>query len=248
MNEISRDFDWRYETGRPVGEHYVYLVDHFVQDQDEANRLNAMNNGAGFQPWGALSPGDVVYKDLDGDGKITDTNDRTFKGYPRTPELQFGIPVGLQYKGFDFGILFQGAARTSVMLTGRAAADFPVFEQDQVGSVKTMHLNRWTEATKETATYPRLTYGRNDNNKNSDSDLFLFDAKYLRLKNVEFGYSLPKNWLRFAGLQNVRIYAQGMNLLTFDGLKTVDVDPEHREGEVWYPIQRTFNFGVDITY
>ncbi len=71
----------------------------------------------------------------------------------------------------------------------------------------------------------------------------------MRLKNVEIGYTLPKSAIRFAGLQNVRFYVQGMNLLTFDGLDHVDVDPETNNGNgAWYPIQRIFNFGVDITY
>ena len=112
-----------------------------------------------------------------------------------------------------------------------------------------MHFNRWTEETKDVATYPRLTIGTNDNNKNSNSSLYLYNASYLRLKNVEIGYTLPKHLIRFAGLQNVRFYVQGMNLLTFDGLDDVDVDPETKNGDgSWYPIQRIFNFGIDITY
>jgi TonB-linked SusC/RagA family outer membrane protein len=249
MNEIPRDYLWRQQTGRRIEEHFVYVFDHFVNDQAEADRLNAMNGGNGFQPWGTLHPGDVVYKDLDGDGNISDLNDRTAMGNPRTPEIQFGIPMGFQYKGFDFSIMLQGAAHTSMLLNGPAVWAFPDYEQDQVGKVKSMHLNRWTEATKATATYPRLSYGRNDNNNNVNSSLFLYDARYIRLKNLEIGYSLPKSSIRFAGLQNVRIYAQGMNLLTFDSLKDVDVDPETKNGNgAWYPIQRIFNFGIDVTY
>ncbi|OAV74624.1 TonB-linked outer membrane protein, SusC/RagA family [Bacteroidales bacterium Barb7] len=249
MNEISRDFGWRQQTGRRIEENFVYLFDHFVNDQAEADRLNAMNSGNGFQPWGTLHPGDVVYKDLDGDGEISDLNDRTAMGNPRTPEIQFGIPFGFQYKGFDFSVMLQGSANTSMLLNGAAVWAFPDYEQDQTGKVKPMHLNRWTEATKDAATYPRLSYGRNDNNNNSNSSLYLYDAKYIRLKNLEIGYSLPRQSIRFAGLQNVRIYAQGMNLLTFDSLKDVDVDPETKNGNgAWYPIQRIFNFGIDITY
>jgi TonB-linked SusC/RagA family outer membrane protein len=245
MNEIPREYAWREQTGRRIDENFVYVFDHFVYDQAEADRLNA----AGYQPWGTLRPGDVVYKDLDGDGQINDLNDRQSMGNPRTPEIQFGIPFGIQYKGFDFSVMLQGAANTSLLLNGPAVWAFPSYEQDQVGKVKPMHLNRWTEATRDVATYPRLSYGANNNNNNSSSSLFLYDAKYLRLKNLEVGYSLPKKAIRFAGLQNVRIYAQGMNLLTFDGLGDVDVDPETQNGDgAWYPIQRIFNFGVDITY
>lgn len=249
MNEVSYDNEWRANTGKRIDEYFVYEVDHFVYDQAEADRLNAMNNGEGFQPWGTLYPGDVVYKDLNGDGKIDDEYDRRAMGNPRTPEIQFGIPLGFQYNGFDLSLLFQGAANSSILLTGAGVWDFPQYDQDQIGKVKPMHLNRWTEETKDVATYPRLTIGKNDNNKNSNSSLFLYNASYLRLKNVEIGYTLPKSAIRFAGLQNVRFYVQGMNLLTFDGLGDVDVDPETKSGDgAWYPIQRIFNFGIDITY
>ena len=249
MNEVSYDNDWRANTGKRIDEYFVYEVDHFVYDQAEADRLNSMNNGEGFQPWGTLYPGDVVYKDLNGDGKIDDEHDRRAMGNPRTPEIQFGIPLGLQYKGFDLSLLFQGAANSSILLNGAGVWDFPQYDNDQIGKVKPMHMNRWTEESKDFATYPRLTIGKNDNNKNENSSLFLYNASYLRLKNVEIGYTLPKSAIRFAGLQNVRFYVQGMNLLTFDGLDHVDVDPETNNGNgAWYPIQRIFNFGVDITY
>ncbi|MGL5562324.1 MAG: SusC/RagA family TonB-linked outer membrane protein, partial [Tannerellaceae bacterium] len=187
--------------------------------------------------------------DLNGDGKIDDLSDRTAMGNPRTPEIQFGLPVGIQYKGFDLSLLFQGATNSSILLHGAAVWDFPLFSQDKYGKVKPMHLNRWTPETKETATYPALHYGDHSNNKNGNSSLFLYDATYMRLKNVEIGYTLPKSAIRFAGLQNVRVYVQGLNLLTWDNLKDVDIDPETREGSGdWYPIQRVFNFGIDITY
>jgi TonB-linked SusC/RagA family outer membrane protein len=249
MNEIYYENDYRRNTGKRIDEYFVYVVDHFVRDEAEANSLNAMNGGSGFQPWGRLYPGDVVYRDLNGDGKIDDEGDRMNKGYPRTPEIQFGIPLGIQYKGFDMSLLLQGATNSNILLNGPAVWDFSSYEQDQVGKVKPMHLDRWTEATKETAKYPRLTYGTYDNNKNGNSSLFLYDASYLRLKNFEIGYSFSRNAIKFAGLQNVRVYVQGMNLFTIDHLKDVDVDPETKNGNgAWYPIQRIFNFGIDITY
>ena len=109
MNEVDYGNEYRQKTGRRLGEHFVYVVDHFVYDQAEADKLNAMNDGRGFQPWGELHPGDVVYKDLNQDGKIDDYGDRTHMGFPRTPEIQFGIPFGIQYKGFDVSVMFQGS-------------------------------------------------------------------------------------------------------------------------------------------
>lgn len=155
--------------------------------------LNAMNGGSGYGSWGRVIPGDVVYKDINGDGRV-DNYDRAAVGNPRIPELQFGLPLGFQYKNLDFSMLFQGSALSSVQLTYGAVWDFPLFDQNRVGKVKKMHLQRWTPETAATAKYPALHYGVNENNKNANSSLFLYNAAYMRLKNVEIGYSLPKKW------------------------------------------------------
>ena len=243
--EVARKNSWRKETGKRLYENFVYVFDHFVANQDEADRLNKI----GYQPWGQLIPGDVAYKDLDRNGVIDD-EDRTAMGNPRSPELMFGIPFGFQYKNFDFSVLLQGATNTSILLNGAAVFDFPQFEQDKIGRVKKMHLDRWTQETAATAKYPALHYGTHDNNKNGNSSLFLYDASYLRLKNVEIGYNVSPNWLRKFHVQQARIYVQGLNLLTFDKLGDVDIDPETKSGDgaSWYPIQKVFNFGIDITF
>lgn len=243
--EVARKNSWRKETGKRLYENFVYVFDHFVADQEEADRLNKI----GYQPWGQLIPGDVVYKDLDRNGVIDD-EDRTAVGNPRSPELMFGIPFGFQYKNFDFSVLLQGATKSSILLNGAAVFDFPQFEQDKIGRVKKMHLDRWTPETAATAKYPALHYGTHDNNKNGNSSLFLYDASYLRLKNVEIGYNVSPKLLRKFHVQQARIYVQGLNLLTFDKLGDVDIDPETKSGDgaSWYPIQKVFNFGIDITF
>lgn len=243
--EVARKNSWRKETGKRLYENFVYVFDHFVADQEEADRLNKI----GYQPWGQLIPGDVVYKDLDRNGVIDD-EDRTAMGNPRSPELMFGIPFCFQYKNFDFSVLLQGATKSSILLNGAAVFDFPQFEQDKIGRVKKMHLDRWTPETAATAKYPALHYGTHDNNKNGNSSLFLYDASYLRLKNVEIGYNVSPKLLRKFHVQQARIYVQGLNLLTFDKLGDVDIDPETKSGDgaSWYPIQKVFNFGIDITF
>ena len=243
--EVARKNSWRKETGKRLYENFVYVFDHFVADQEEADRLNKI----GYQPWGQLIPGDVVYKDLDRNGVIDD-EDRTAMGNPRSPELMFGIPFGFQYKNFDFSVLLQGATKSSILLNGAAVFEFPQFEQDKIGRVKKMHLDRWTPETAATAKYPALHYGTHDNNKNGNSSLFLYDASYLRLKNVEIGYNVSPKLLRKFHVQQARIYVQGLNLLTFDKLGDVDIDPETKSGDgaSWYPIQKVFNFGIDITF
>ena len=255
-NEISyidnngRDCPWRYQTGRRVGENFCYIFDHFVADQGEADRLNAMNGGSGFAIWGPVQPGDVVYKDLNGDG-VVNNYDRAAIGNPRTPEIQFGIPLGLSYKGFDFSMLWQGSALCSVQLSGPAVWDFPLYDQSRIGKVRRMHLDRWTPETAATAKYPALHYGIHNNNKQQYSSLFLYDASYIRLKNITLGYTIPIN-KRI--LEKVRVYVSGENLAYWSPLKRYSktVDPEvattSATNDCLYPYSRTFSVGVDITF
>lgn len=250
INEIERiapngkNVDYARRTGKRIGEQYVYEFSHFVKDQAEADQLNA----SGYQKWGIVAPGDVVYKDQNGDGQITDQEDRIAMGHPRNPEIQFGIPLGVSYKSFDVSILFQGATNTSVQLINAAAWDFPTYGQDIIGRVKKFHLGRWTPATAATATYPALHYGTHLNNKNPNSSLFLADASYMRLKSLEIGYSLSPKFLKKFGFTKTRFYAQGLNLATWDKLSTFDVDPETNTGGDWYPIQKVYNLGVYVTF
>lgn len=244
QNEINWEYPWRAATGHRLNENFVYVFDHFVRDQAEADALNEM----GYQPWGKLIPGDAVYKDLNGDGLISDIADRQIMGNPRSPEIQFGLPITLQYKGLDISVLFQGALNSSMLVTDGAAWDFPQYDHDKTGSVRPLHLNRWTPETAETATYPALHMGTHNNNKNSSSSLFLYDAKYLRLKNVEIGYSIPRNWIKRIGLNQVRFYVQGQNLMTWDGLDQLDMDPESNTNGYWYPLLKVYNFGVNVNF
>lgn len=243
-NEIDwEETPWRKVTGKSLSTNVCYVFDHFVADQAEADDLNSK----GIQSsWGRLIPGDCVYKDMNGDGTIDD-KDRVAMGYPRSPEIMFGIPMGFTWKNFDFSVLFQGAANSSLLLAGPAVYDFPNYDNDKMGKVKALHLERWTPQTASTAKYPALHLGKHANNKNNNS-LFLYDAKYIRLKNIEVGYALPHRIIKIANLQQVRFYLQAQNLLTWDKLDDVDVDPETSSDGSWYPIQKTVNFGVNITF
>ena len=229
-----------------IGQHFRYWIrPNFTFARNKVKFCNEIiyidNNGRDC-------PCDVVYKDMNGDG-VVNNYDRAAVGNPRTPEIQYGIPVGLSYKGFDFSMLWQGSALCSVQLSGPAVWDFPLYDQSRTGKVRKMHLNRWTPETAATATYPALHYGIHNNNKQQYSSLFLYDASYIRLKNVEIGYTLPKAWTSKAGIQSVRIYAQGQNLLTFDRLGDVDMDPEIKNGDgSWFPVQRVVNLGINMTF
>jgi TonB-linked SusC/RagA family outer membrane protein len=237
-------YSYKNDAGKRLGEHIDYVFDHFVKNQTEADRLNKI----GYQSWGTLIPGDAVYKDLNGDGVIDD-NDETAVGNPQFPEIQFGIPIGIQYKNFDFSVLLQGSALCDMQLTASAIYAFPLYDNDQYGKVKKIHMKSWTAETAATAKLPALHFGKDDNNKRDDSSLFVYNSSYVRLKTIEVGYKLPHELIRKVNLEQVRFYAQGLNLLTFDKLKDVDIDPESGNG--WggsYPITKVVNFGVSITF
>jgi TonB-linked SusC/RagA family outer membrane protein len=256
MREVARVYPWTYRTGQRLGQQFGYVFDGFVQDQAEADDIT--NNARQF---GKVIPGDIKYKDLNGDGKITLLEDQMALGHPRTPEIQFGIPIDLSYKNFDLSFLFQGAANSSIFLSTSAVWDFPAItniqsEGDRTGKVKPMHLQRWKPglSAKENANakYPALHYGPYENNKltgnNFNSSFFMYDGQYLRLKNVEIGYNLPQALIRKWKLQKVRFYVQGSNLITWDKLKDVDIDPEVGDGNgYWYPINKVINFGFEIS-
>jgi TonB-linked SusC/RagA family outer membrane protein len=241
MNEVPRQYDWMRREGKPLNTNFVYVVDGFFNSQAEIDDTHRPQ-----QQWGKLIPGDVRYRDIDGNGVIQQDYDQVPMGRPRVPEIQYGIPLGVSWKNFDLSMLFQGAARTSILLNGAAVYAFPSFDFDKLGGVKPMHLDRWTP-TNTNASYPALHIGNHPNTQQSSS-LFLYDASYIRLKTIEVGYNLSKKVIERAKIKSARFYAQALNLLTWDKLGNVDIDPETRNGNgAWYPIQKIINVGVQIS-
>ncbi|AOM76218.1 SusC/RagA family TonB-linked outer membrane protein [Pedobacter steynii] len=220
-------------TGRPVGQLYGYISEGFYYDDaDVANSPQVLGK--------IVKPGDLKYKDVNGDG-IIDGNDITAIGKPETPELTYGFSAGFSYRNFDFSFLLQGAGLSSISSNTLL----------QIGNVNgipaAIHLKRWTPETRETAEYPRLGGVSFD-----ASTFWLRPADYLRLKNIELGYHLPKSLTDRLHLKDVRFYANGLNLLTFNKLKIYDVDPESKRGSVEayqnYPQMKIVNFGLQVTF
>ncbi|MGN7821342.1 SusC/RagA family TonB-linked outer membrane protein [Chitinophaga sp. 22536] len=238
QDEVARAYPWMKRTGHPIGTKFGLISEGFFKDQADIDN-------SPFQNFSAYGPGDFKYKKLTGKEYdfIQSDFDETAIGYARTPEIMFGATLGAAYKGFDVSLLFQGAAHTDVMLNNEA-----VYEFFQGGKVKPFHLGRWTPETAATATYPRLHSNTNGNNHRGSS-FWVKDASYLRLKNAEIGYQLPKTWVKQVGLSYVRLYANSMNLFTWDKLKDYQVDPEIGDGNgAMYPIQRIWNFGIDVRF
>lgn len=236
QDEVARTNPWMVRTGLPIDTKFGLVYSGFFQSQAEVD--------ASAQQFGTVKPGDLKYLDLDGDGKILAGYDEKPIGYSRTPEIMYGFSAGGAFKDIDISILFQGAAHASVMLNNEA-----VYEFFQEGKVKPLHLNRWTPETAATATYPLLHNNTNANNHRG-SNFWIRSADYLRIKNVEIGYTLPRKWTERAGIKATRLFINGLNVFTFkNALDDYYVDPEIADGYgAMYPIQKIWNFGLDINF
>ncbi len=190
--------------------------------------------------------GDIKYRDVNGNGVI-DPHDVTAIGYARDPEIMFGFGGTLAYKGFDFSIYFTGAANTSTFFEGRSFYPFEM-GSGAFNMYKEYYDNRWIpdeslEYNLANAKYPAATDGANANNFRR-STVWQKDASYLRLKNMELGYTLPGKLVNRVSMSNVRVFANGTNLYTWDRINSV-IDAE---SDNWYPIQMALNFGIQINF
>lgn len=204
-------------VGLPLYSYYGYKTDGLFQNEED------IKNSA--LPIGILpQPGDVKYKDRNGDG-IIDDNDRYVLGHA-FPRLTFGFTYDVQWKGFDLSMLLQGVGKRDMALRGETIEPF----HSGYSTVMFEHqLDYWTPANPD-AKWPRLTPQSNSstvNNYGKGSDFNIFNAAYLRLKNIQIGYTLPKNLTAKIGMSRLRVFVNGQNLLTFS--KNSFIDPESTE-------------------
>lgn len=228
MAEPQRMFDYLRLTGKPVGQSYGYVADGFFASTTEINSHAYQGPG--------IVPGDIRYKDLNGDNVI-DGNDQTAIGNTRA-FIYYGLNAGINYHGFDLTVLFQGVANRDVNLSGYRA-----FQNNGRGQLYEEQLQRWTPATATSATYPRLWVGNNLNNQ-LVSSYWIHSGNYLRVKNLEIGYSLPAQLIGKLKLTTARFFVNATNLFTFSPLNDWNIDPEAAAGG--YPIMRTITAGLSI--
>jgi TonB-linked SusC/RagA family outer membrane protein len=235
MDEVERRYDYLRRTGTSLGQYFGLTSIGFFQSQDEINKSP--------KQFGTVIPGDLKYKDLNGDNVI-DALDEGPIGNTDVPQIMYGISAGINWKNFDFSVLFQGAAKFNILFSNEGAWEF--YNQ---ASAMERHLGRWTPQTAATATYPALHYNTNVNNWRN-STFFLEDASYIRLKNLEIGYTFRNLAItKKATLSNVRIYANGMNLITWDKMGNDYFDPEAPTGRgFFYPQLKVFNVGVSTDF
>ncbi len=198
-------------------------------------------------------PGDIKYKDVNGDGVI-DTDDEVPLDYSNVPQLQYGFAAEYSLKNWTVSVYFTGASKVSYFLGGTGYYPFAGQEEGNILSIVADPANRWIPAsysgTAETenpdARFPRLTYGANANN-NRNSTFWLADASFLRLKNAEISYRFNNNWLKRYGISSASLSLIGDNLHVWDRVELWDPEQASSNGAV-YPLQRTFTLQLNMLF
>ncbi len=245
LNEIKRKGDYAFpfrENGFSIGQVFGYKIDHsinggYFRDQQQINKY------ADYEGIPAPRPGDFIYKDLNGDGKINEKDLGPIR-YPTVPLYNFGASVSFKYKRFDFSFLVQGVADVSgdPRQSGRSVVDANNFFE--------WHKHAWTperQARGGAISYPRLSLNA-QSSSNETNNFWIEQTGFLRLKNVDIGYTLPVNWTSKIKANRVRFFVNGVNLwLIWNNETFKGYDPE-LGGGLTYPIYRTFTAGVDFEF
>jgi hypothetical protein len=227
MDEVPPAEPYQAATGHPVGSDLYYKADGIFHTLEE---LNSYPHGNGAQV------GDIKVLDLNDDGQING-DDRYRTNKSATPEYVFGLTTNFQYKGFDFTLFFQG--QTGALSYDNVLTEFG--QQDLDNNTVYRATDRWT-ANNQQGTMPRA-----DAWEPGATDFFLYDATFIRLKNLELGYSFRNMLAKGKSLDDVRLFVSGTNLLTW--AKEIKWrDPEIRGGFTEYPPLRIINFGVDVKF
>ena len=256
MDEVVPNYPWMAQTGRSTGLNRGYLFDRFLSDSDfdENGNLKKDENGKQLTPVMALGnprPGDALFKDLNGDNVI-DGNDITYFGYGERPEYVMGFMYGARWKNFELSMQWTGAWNASRILGKEYRTPFG--ESNSGAILKYLADNRWTPENQD-ARFPRITF-MNKTHYLTDSDLWMMDGSYLRLKTAELSYTFRNNpFLSKCGVSSLKFFVNGYNLLTlFSDLADIDIDPEgiagYKNGQFTndYPNVRIYNMGFNIQF
>tara|TARA_S200000501_G_scaffold191768_1_gene180639 strand:- start:7856 stop:10984 length:3129 start_codon:yes stop_codon:yes gene_type:complete len=241
LDFVSAGLPWRSRIGLNLSQPFGYIAERlFIDEADIAN--------SPLQTFGDYMPGDIKYKDINGDG-IIDINDEVPIGYPTTPEIIYGFGVSSTYKNFDLSFFFQGSARSSFFIDAYRTSPFIDTSGSAIGNNALLNAwanDHWSENDRNLyAAWPRLSDQLIDNN-NRNSTWWLRDGGFLRLKSLEIGYSINTENFEKVKLESFRVYVSGTNLFTFSKFKIWDV--EMGGNGLGYPLQRGINFGINMNF
>ena len=247
MAELPTPSELARQTGNPIGVVFGYEAIGFYDVSDFDSEGNLIEN-LPVPSMGAVQPGDIKYRDICPDGVI-DERDKCVVGRPSFPKFTYAFVLEAEYRGFDLRAVLQGVSGRDVNLLSDAYNKVVAFENN--GNVYAWAQDRWAYYpsqgidTRETARYPRLSTTDNSNNY-VNSSFWVKDGSFLRLRNIEIGYSLPEKWLTRLHMSEARIYLSGVNLFTSSRLlKDYNIDPETLSG---YPGIKSYNIGLSVTF
>lgn len=256
-DEIPHIYAYQDYTGRTIGSPYLYVAEGLYTPDDFNIKTDPITGAKSYalkqglpNPGAQVSPGDIKYKDLNNDGQINDDDCTYNNGFSaQNPKIVYGIALDLEYKGFFAGVFFQGAGGCSVNLMAKASNFMPFNQGKDASSARTEAMSRWTVSNpyNQSVLYPRMhssSYSYNLKN----STWWYRDASFIRLKNIEFGYQFNKKQLSSLGLQNLRLYVQGTNLITWDKVKYWDPELGNANSGAQYPISRRWTMGLEVTF
>ncbi len=258
-DELPQPYPWMAFTGTRVSENTLYIAERLYTEDDFTSVTNpngtktyTLKPGIPVSTLGGLAgPGDIKYKDLNGDGKIDQFDRQRGVGKPFTPEIIYGFGLNAEYKGFYVSVFFQGAGRTSVILGGSTPEGwFPFNWGFDQSNYRQFALDRWSadKGPSQNPLMPRL-HSSNTNNPNwAASTWWLRDASFLRLKNAEIGYNFTTRLLSKAKLKTGRIYLMGYNLALWDKIKFWDPETGNNNAGNAYPNSRIFTLGLEISF
>lgn len=239
--DASGGYNQRNKVGEAMNSYFIYKADGFFNSQEEADAYTAKFGNPFGKPFKA---GDLRYVDVNKDGKLT-AEDRDYCG-SSDPKINYGFNINAGWKGFDLALMFNGAAGVKRLFDGYEV--YGNFSGD-AAHPSTAWRDAWTPQNLN-ASMPRIFYDTESpsSSRTVQSDFWLQDTSYLRLKNLQLGYTLPKNWLTSVGIDNIRIYYSVENLLTFDNMK-INIDPEATSQRLSsYPLLRTHAFGINVAF
>lgn len=235
----------RSSTGHPVGQIFGLIAEGLFTEADFQDVENGvLRDDLPKHSFGTVRPGDIRYTDLNGDGTV-DALDRTAIGGTEDPQVVFGFGSNLRYKQFDFGFFFQGLTHTHRMIGG--ANFIPGSANGSMGNIFSNVHDRWTvDNPRQDVFYPRLSDYQSANN-NEASTWWLRDMSFIRLRNIEVGYSLPSALIDPIKVKNGRIFLRGNNLFTLSDFKLWDPELGVNNG-MRYPIMKSVSMGLELSF
>ena len=233
LDEPVYPYVWKTSTGKPLSRTTGYIAQGLFSSQEEIDNSPTQNLGT-------VKPGDIKYRDVNGDGKIDGSDQVMISPYGTTPRIQYGLGMNVTYKKFDFGVFFNGSAKRTIMISGISP-----FGQSDYNVMQFIADDYWSESNPNpNAKYPRLTSEGSANNYTTNS-LWVADASYMKLRTLELYYNFSQEMMKKSKfIKGAKVFARGHDLFCVDKIKVLD--PENIGTN--HPTMTQYTFGVNLSF